>query len=121
MKSFSDISKINTINITDISNIFYGCSQLMSLPDISKWNISNVVNMEGLFQGCSALISLPDLSKWNISKVKNINNLFNGCVHLSEINISLRDLLKVEKQENVFKECLSLNLKSSPELSNFAV
>ena len=121
LKSFSDISKINTINITDISNIFYGCSQLLSLPDISKWNISNVINMEGLFQGCSALISLPDLSKWNISKVKNINNLFNGCVHLSEINISLRDLLKVEKQENVFKECLSLNLKSSPELSNFAV
>ena len=39
----------------------------------------------------------------------------------SEINISLRDLLKVEKQENVFKECFSLNLKSSPELSNFAV
>ena len=120
LKSFSDISKINTINITDISNIFYGCSQLMSLPDISKWNISNVVNMEGLFQGCSALISLPDLSKWNISKVKNMNNLFNGCIRL-KINISLWDLSKVEKKENVFKECLSLNLKSSPELSNFAV
>ena len=120
LKSFSDISKINTINITDISNIFYGCSQLLSLPDISKWNISNVINMEGLFQGCSALISLPDLSKWNISKVKNMNNLFNGCIRL-KINISLWDLSKVEKKENVFKECLSLNLKSSPELSNFAV
>ena len=109
LKSFSDISKINTINITDISNMFYGCSQLISLPDISKWNVSNVTNMEGLFQGCISLKSLPDISKWNTSKVKNMNNLFNGCVELRDINIFVWDVSNVEEKDDIFKECLSLN------------
>ena len=45
-------------NITNMSNMFDGCSSLSSLPDISKWNINNVTNMSNIFSGCSFLLSL---------------------------------------------------------------
>ena len=31
-------------NITDMSNMFYECKSLSSLPDVSIWNINNVTN-----------------------------------------------------------------------------
>ena len=42
-------------NVTDMSDMFCGCSSLSSLPDISKWNINNVTDMRWMFSGCSSL------------------------------------------------------------------
>ena len=39
-------------NVTNMCDIFYGCSSLSSLPDFSKWNTNNVTNMNGIFKGC---------------------------------------------------------------------
>ena len=64
-----DISKFNTNNVINMSNMFRGCSSLKSLPDISIWNTKNVVSMRSMFYGCSSLENLPDISKWDISKV----------------------------------------------------
>ena len=50
-------------NVTNMSDMFSGCSSLSSLPDISKWNTSNVTDMSCMFFGCSSLSSLPDISK----------------------------------------------------------
>ena len=36
LSSLSDISKLNTSNVTDMSYMFIGCHSLLSLPDISK-------------------------------------------------------------------------------------
>ena len=36
--------------ITNMSNMFYGCNSLISLPDISKWNTSNVKSMSDMFR-----------------------------------------------------------------------
>ena len=44
---FYDISKWNTINVTDMSYMFYEYSSLKSLSDISKWNTNNVSDMSG--------------------------------------------------------------------------
>ena len=72
--------KLKAINIvTDMSDMFDGCSSLISLPDISKWNTNNVECMSYMFSRCSSLISLPDISKWNI---KYTNNMFDGCHNL---------------------------------------
>ena len=54
----------NINNVTDMTNIFYGCSSLLSLPDISKWITNNVTNMSGMFYGCSKISSIPDISNW---------------------------------------------------------
>ena len=57
--SLPDISKWNTINVNDMSSIFYNCSLLISLPDISKWNSDNLTDMSAMFSYCSSLLSLP--------------------------------------------------------------
>ena len=52
-------------NVINMSDMFYKCSSLLSLPDISKWNTNNITNMSVMFYECSSLSCLPDISKWN--------------------------------------------------------
>ena len=85
-KNYSGFLK-NKNGITNMSNMFGGCSSLLSLPDISKWNTNNVTNMSGLFSKCSSLISLSDISKWDIKHVNNMSYMFNGCSSLSSFPI----------------------------------
>ena len=40
----------------NISQIFYNCSSLKTLPDLSKWNTRTFVVLKGMFYGCSSLI-----------------------------------------------------------------
>ena len=72
-------------NITDMSNMFCGCSSLSALSDISKWNTNNVTNMSWMFSGCSSLSSLPDISKWNTNNVTDMSCMFYGCSLLSSL------------------------------------
>ena len=88
--SLPDISEWNTINVTNMSNMFSNCTSLVSLPDISKWNTINVNNMSSLFSFCTSLISLPDISKWNIINVTNMSKMFSYCTSL----VSLPDISK---------------------------
>jgi len=44
-----------------MSNMFYGCSSLSSLPDISKWGNNNVINKENMFFNCSKLSNPPKI------------------------------------------------------------
>ncbi len=83
--SLPDISKLNTNNVTSMNNMLEECSSLSTLPDISNWNTSNVTNMNGMFKGCSSLSSLPDISKWNVNNVTHMCHMFNGCSSLSSL------------------------------------
>ena len=62
-----------------MSDMLHGCQKLSSLPDISKWNTINVNNMSYIFYECNQLLSLPDISKWNTNKVTNMRCMFNEC------------------------------------------
>ena len=42
-----------------MKGLFSGCSNLISLPDISKWKTNNVNDLSELFYGCTSLKSLP--------------------------------------------------------------
>ena len=46
-----------------MNDMFCGCSSLSSLPDISKWNTINVTNMKGMLYRCLSLSSVFDFSK----------------------------------------------------------
>ena len=43
---------IETNKITNMSCIFEGCESLISLPDISKWDTKNVTDISNLFHDC---------------------------------------------------------------------
>ena len=77
-----EIKLIETKIITDMSNIFYDCTSLKSLPDISKWNTKNVTNMSNMFHNCESLISLSDISKWDTKNVNNMSGMFFYCESL---------------------------------------
>ena len=42
--------------------MFNGCTSLYSLPDISQWNTNNVTDMNNMFYGCSKCLK-PNVSK----------------------------------------------------------
>ena len=46
-----------------MSFMFYICENLSSLPDISKWNTNNVTNMSDMFKNCNKLQNLPKFYK----------------------------------------------------------
>ena len=84
------IIKFNAINM---SNMFYKCSSLKSLPDISKWNTNKVITMSSMFRGCSLLSNLPDISKWNTNNVFNMSYMFYRCTSLTSLpDISIHEL-----------------------------
>ena len=81
------ISKWDIKNVTNMSHMFSYCYNLTSLPDIYKWDTKNVIDMSYLFYYCNNLSSLPDISKWNIKNVKNKSYMFEGCNKLSPLPI----------------------------------
>ena len=112
-----DISKWNTNNVKDLSDIFRNCYSLKSIPDISIWNTKNVMNINKIFYKCSSLISLPDISKWNLPLINNKNNIdfydgnsstnSNLSIKSSNTNIPSSSSSGVEKNYN--KEIFRLN------------
>ena len=105
-------------NITHMSSIFGGCKSLISLPDISRWDTRNVIKMNNIFSQCRKLKSIPDISKWNTNNVTDMSFLFNQCKSL----ISLPDISKwnannVTDMHYMFGECESL--ESLPDISKW--
>ena len=82
---YLELDFLDINNVTDISEMFKGCSSLISLPDISNWNTENINKMSGLFEGCSSLKSLPDISKWNMNNINHINAMFKECSSLKSL------------------------------------
>ena len=85
LKEIESISNWNTNNVTDMQGMFYKCISLEKIPDISKWNTNNVTSKRGMFYNCSSLQFLPDISKWNINKGTNMSHMFHGCSSLGKI------------------------------------
>ena len=116
--SFDDISNLDMKNVTDISYAFYGCTSIEEMPDISVWDTSKVTDMESLFSYCQSLKYLPDISKWNTDNVTNISYIFYDCFLLISIpNISKWNTDKITKLNSIFSKCTSI--KHLPEISNW--
>ena len=85
LKSLPDISKWNTSNVIDMSEMFSYCIALENMPDISKWNFSNCTDLSNMLRNCKSLKNIPDISKWDISKVRNMSCIFRGCESLKSL------------------------------------
>ena len=98
---------IDTRRVTNMQNMFLGCSSLTSL-DVSNFNTQNVTNMQGMFQNCSSLTSL-DVSNFNTQNVTNMQYMFWNCSSLTLINLGDKfDASKVSSVQNMFQFCNSL-------------
>ena len=72
---------LNTSEVTDLSNMFSGCSSLKNV-DLSGFDTRNVTNMNYMFAGCRALTTIYVGDGWNTSKVSYNDNMFAGCKSL---------------------------------------
>ena len=77
------VGDFDTSNVTNMNNMFSGCSSLISL-DLSGFDTSNVTKMYNMFNGCNSLISL-DLSNFNTIKVTNMQHMFYNCSRIITI------------------------------------
>ena len=113
------IKYIEKEKLTDMSYMFSGCKNLLSISNALKWDISEVNNISYLFSYCESLKYLPDiLSYWDTSNLTNMNNIFSNCLSLNSIpDISGWKTSKIIKMKDIFFNCKSL--KSIPNISNW--
>ena len=114
LETIKDLKYLNTEQVTDMSNMFYGCSALTSL-DLSNFNTAKVRDMSYMFYRCSALSSL-DLSNFNTAIVTNMSYMFSDCSTLSSLDLSNFNTAIVTNMSYMFFNCPNL---SSLDLSNF--
>ena len=101
-----NLSSFNTSAVTDMSSMFYSCSGLRAL-NLSSFNTSDVTNMSHIFFGCSGLKAL-NLSRFNTSKVTNMHSMFAGCSGLTELNLSSFNTSAVTNMFSMFSGCSGL-------------
>ena len=66
-----DISRWNTHNIKDMSNLFSGLDHIPGHSDITKWDVSNVINITSMFNSFSdKLAALQVLKNWHLKPEK---------------------------------------------------
>ena len=110
----NELIKLNTSNITDMSNMFSGCSAFTSL-DLSSFDTRNTTKMSRMFSGCRQLTSL-DLSSFDTSNVTDMTYMFDDCSKLTTIDLSNWNTSKVTYMGAMFQKCSSL---IDLDLSNF--
>ena len=87
-REIESVGKVETIvneSHTDLSYMFYGCSNLISV-NTEDWDTSNVTTMTMMFKNCHSLTSL-DLSNWDMSNVTSVGNMFSDCDSLHTLHL----------------------------------
>lgn len=107
LESITGINHLNTSEVRNMCEMFYGCSSLKAL-DVSKFKTDKVTSMERMFGWCSGLTSL-DLSGFKTDKVTNMDWMFYGNEKLTTIYASDQwDMSNVENSDEMFYFCTSL-------------
>ena len=71
-----DVSGLDTSDMTNMSDMFNGCSELLYL-DLSNFNTEKVTNMVRMFNGCKKIIYI-DVSGFNTQQVNEMDYMFGG-------------------------------------------
>lgn len=119
--TYADFSGSDFSDCMDMSQMFYGCKNLLDInlqtdaDNHTIVNTGNVTNMESLFNGCSSLQSVH-LNDFNTSNVTSMARMFESCSQLEYIDLSSFDVGKVTTMAQMFENCSVL---AELDLSNF--
>ncbi|MBQ7680620.1 MAG: BspA family leucine-rich repeat surface protein [Oscillibacter sp.] len=80
------LENLDTRFVTDMSQMFSGCTSLTSL-DLSALDTSSATNVQQMFFDCANLATL-DLTGWNTANVTSTADMFNGCAALETVYAS---------------------------------
>ena len=104
------LSGLDTSSVTNMSYMFYNCTNLTSTPQL---NTSNVTDMKYMFKGCTGLTNVSNLDTSNVTLM---TNMFEGCTGLT--NVSNLDISKATDIAYMFKGCTALEEVSNLDCSS---
>lgn len=109
LKSLNLGSKFDTSHVTNTNTMFGGCQSLESLDLGNKFDTSSVTDMGSMFQSCIALKSLRLGDKFNTSSVIDMSYLFSNCSNLQQLDLGSQfDTSSAVSMEAMFNGCSSL-------------
>ena len=111
-KECYDLSKLDTSEITDMSNLFKH-SQFNG--DISNWNTSDVTTMSGMFHFTTNFNK--DINSWDVSKVTNMSFMFTFAKAFNQ-DINNWNVSNVTDMHSIFAFAPSFNKPLLLDLSN---
>ena len=113
-----DLSKADTSNVKDMSQMFFECECLTDL-DLSGFDTAKVTDMSGMFEYCG--VKNLDLGGFNTSNVTDMSYMFYG-LNLQRLDLSAFDTSNVTNISHMFAYCTKLtNLDISGfDLSNLS-
>lgn len=88
-----DFNNVDTSNVTNMCEMFDGCSKLTSL-DLSNFDTSNVTYMYAMFLDCSNLTNIYASPRWSTKNIKDGENMFENCEKLPNYNASVINITK---------------------------
>ena len=115
-----DLSDFSSAMEGDMSYMFSGCKNLVSIDFGDFFDTSFVENMEYMFSECTKLKSL-NLERFNTRLVENMNNMFYKAESLLYLDLANFDTSSVSSMNKMFFGCDSLvyiNLYSFIEKQN---
>ena len=78
VETIEGIENLNTSEVTDMSYMFWACSNLKTL-NLDGFDMSKVTNVQGMFGRCTSLTTIYSSQGWDISSSAN---MFFGCDNL---------------------------------------
>ena len=106
LRSITGLSYLNTSEVTNMGEMFYGCITLASI-DMSHFNTSKVTNMQNMFTACYGLTSL-DLRSFDTRNVTDMSEMFYFCTNLLSTNLSSFNTSNVTDMHWMFFNCYGL-------------
>ena len=106
LKEIIGMENLNTQDVTDMANMFFGCKSLTCL-NLNGFRTDRVTNMRYMFAACTALRSL-DLSAFHTDHVTNMSGMFFGCSALKYVNMQAFSISKTTAINYMFFNCKAL-------------
>ena len=101
----------DTANVTNMSYMFYSCTDLITIPQLDT---SKVTNMNSMFAYCYKLTTVPLL---DTSNVTDMSYMFQNCSN-NLTTIPQLDTSKVTNMESMFNYCKALTTIPQLDTSN---
>lgn len=98
---------LQTEDVTDMSYMFAGCTNLNNVPGIEYFNTTNVTNMSHMFEGCNFGYNAPILTHFNTHNVENMAAMFLDC-NISQLDLSMFNTERVTDMSEMFRGCGTL-------------
>ena len=102
-----DFTGTNTSTITNMSNMFNGCTNFTDSSFVENLDVSSVTNFSSMLKGCG--FTRLDLSSWNANKGVNFASFVEGSPNLTEINVTNLVKSSATSLVNFFLSCKLLS------------